>query len=368
GAAGGAPRLGPRPARRPPAAHRGEGPRLWPAARPLPVPAAPRDRGAHVTAAPAMAAAWARLVLLLGLAARGPAPTGAVKMKVVEEPNTFGLNNPFLPQTSRLQPKRDPSPVSGPRHLSSLSGQCFSLVESTYKYELCPFHNATQHEQTFRWNAYSGILGIWHEWEIANSTFTGMWMRDGDSCHARSRQSKVELTCGKSNRLAQVSEPSTCVYTLTLETPLVCHPHSLLVYPALPRALQQRWDQVEQDLSDELITPQGHRKLLRALFEDAGFLRAHEDGKAAQEGGRKGPGFESLERCSQAHEELSREVRRLTGVLAQHGIPYLRSAGVGLTRGHPPAVRTPRSEPGGLSTPADGSREQHTPGARGAVS
>lgn len=23
------------------------------------------------------------------------------------------LNNPFLPQTSRLQPKRDPSPVSG---------------------------------------------------------------------------------------------------------------------------------------------------------------------------------------------------------------------------------------------------------------
>lgn len=28
-----------------------------------------------------------------------------------------------------------------------------------YKYELCPFHNVTQHEQTFRWNAYSGILG-----------------------------------------------------------------------------------------------------------------------------------------------------------------------------------------------------------------
>lgn len=133
-----------------------------------------------------------------------------------------------------------------------------------------------------------------------------MWMRDGDSCHSRSRQSKVqlcrvclgvegggwllthlptkvspqvELTCGKSNRLAHVSEPSTCVYALTFETPLVCHPHSLLgrllepwevgwrgsaesgfswilVYPALPTALQQRWDQVEQDLADELITSQ----------------------------------------------------------------------------------------------------------------
>ena len=38
----------------------------------------------------------------------------------------------------------------------------------------------------------------------------------------------MELTCGKSNRLAHVSEPSTCVYALTFETPLVCHPHSLL--------------------------------------------------------------------------------------------------------------------------------------------
>uniref|UniRef100_A0A7N5KBT1 Uncharacterized protein n=1 Tax=Ailuropoda melanoleuca TaxID=9646 RepID=A0A7N5KBT1_AILME len=60
-----------------------------------------------------MAARLAGVLLLLGLAARGPAPAAAAKMKVVEEPNAFGLNNPFLPQTSRLQPKRDPSPVSG---------------------------------------------------------------------------------------------------------------------------------------------------------------------------------------------------------------------------------------------------------------
>uniref|UniRef100_A0A3Q1GSD1 Uncharacterized protein n=1 Tax=Acanthochromis polyacanthus TaxID=80966 RepID=A0A3Q1GSD1_9TELE len=37
----------------------------------------------------------------------------AGKMKIVEEPNTFGLNNPFLSQGSRLQPKVSPSPVSG---------------------------------------------------------------------------------------------------------------------------------------------------------------------------------------------------------------------------------------------------------------
>ncbi|KAM9210402.1 N-acetylglucosamine-1-phosphotransferase subunit gamma isoform 1-T1 [Dugong dugon] len=287
-----------------------------------------------------MAAVLVCFLLLLEFAARGPGPAGAAKMKVVEEPNTFGLNNPFLPQTSRLQPKRDPSPVSGPGYLLRLSGKCFSLVESTYKYEFCPFHNVTQHEQTFRWNAYSGILGIWHEWEIANSSFVGMWMRDGDSCGSRSRQTKVELTCGKSDRLAQVSEPSTCVYSLTFETPLVCHPHALLggtsaeplplatVYPVLPEALQQRWDQLEQDLVEELITAQGHAKRLRALFEEAGYLRAPEDSDSAwQEGVSWGQVFETLESCSQAHKELSKEVKRLQTLLTQHGIPHAKAAG-----------------------------------------
>lgn len=294
-----------------------------------------------------MAALLAVFLLQLGLAVRGPALTGAAKMKVVEEPNAFGLNNPFLPQTSRLQPKRDPSPLTGPAHLFRLSGKCFSLVESTYKYEFCPFHNVTQHEQTFRWNAYSGVLGIWHEWEITNNTFTGMWMRDGDSCRARSRQSKVELTCGKNHRLAHVSEPSTCVYALTFETPLVCHPHSLLVYPTLPEALQQRWDQVEQDLVDELITPQGYQKLLRELFEDAGYLKAPEENEPTQqEGTTRGLGTDTLENCNKARSELSEEIQRLTGLLNQHGIPH----------GRP--TETSRSEHLAQQLPTDATSEQ----------
>ncbi|XP_061256683.1 N-acetylglucosamine-1-phosphotransferase subunit gamma isoform X2 [Bos javanicus] len=275
-----------------------------------------------------MAARLAGLAVLLGFAARGPAPGGAAKMKVVEEPNTFGLNNPFLPQTSRLQPKRDPSPVSGPAHLSRLSGKCFSLVEST----------------------------IWHEWEITNNTFRGMWMRDGDACQSRSRQSKVELTCGKSNRLAHVSEPSTCVYALTFETPLVCHPHSLLVYPTLPAALQQRWDQLEQDLVDELITAQGYEKSLRAIFEDAGYLKTAEPNEAAQqEGGTKGLRFETLESCQEAHKALSQEIKRLQGVLTQHGVPY----------GKP--TETPSSEHWGPQVPTAGMAEplRGDPGLRG---
>ncbi|KAM8960422.1 18S rRNA aminocarboxypropyltransferase-like [Pelodytes ibericus] len=38
----------------------------------------------------------------------------AVKMKIVEEPNTFGLNNPFLSQINKLQQKTEPSPISEP--------------------------------------------------------------------------------------------------------------------------------------------------------------------------------------------------------------------------------------------------------------
>ncbi|XP_074960609.1 N-acetylglucosamine-1-phosphotransferase subunit gamma isoform X5 [Phalacrocorax aristotelis] len=199
----------------------------------------------------------------------------AGKMKIVEEPNTFGLNNPFLPQTNRLQPKMSPSAISGPAHLFRLAGKCFSFVESTYKYEFCPFHNVTQHEQTFRWNAYSGILGIWHEWEIDNNTFVGMWMREGDSCETKSRQTKVHLVCGKSNKLAYVSEPSTCVYSLTFETPLVCHPHSLLVYPTLPEALQTKWDEAEQFLYDELITDQEYKQLSKEIKKLQDLLSRH---------------------------------------------------------------------------------------------
>ncbi|XP_073411299.1 N-acetylglucosamine-1-phosphotransferase subunit gamma [Dendrobates tinctorius] len=250
----------------------------------------------------------------------------ATKMKIVEEPNTFGLNNPFLSQTNKLQPRTDPSPVSGPPHLFRLAGKCFSFVESTYKYEFCPFHNVTQHEQTFRWNAYSGILGIWQEWEIENNTFTGMWMRSGDSCGNMNRQTKVHLVCGRSNKLSAVSEPSTCVYSMTFETPLVCHPHSLLVYPSLGETMRSRWDEAEQSLYDQLITEQGYKKRLQDIFREAGYLKKSLENKSDERPNQpRSPSFESLAQCSQGHSELSEEIKRLQGILERHGIPYLKN-------------------------------------------
>uniref|UniRef100_A0A1W7RFH1 Putative N-acetylglucosamine-1-phosphotransferase gamma subunit n=1 Tax=Agkistrodon contortrix contortrix TaxID=8713 RepID=A0A1W7RFH1_AGKCO len=242
-------------------------------------------------------------------------------MKVVEEPNSFGLNNPFLPPSNRLQPKAAPSPISGPEHLFKLAGKCFGYVESTYKYEFCPFYNVTQHEQTFRWNAYNGILGIWHEWEIENNTFVGMWMREGDSCETKNRETKVLLVCGKNNRLAQVSEPSTCVYSLTFETPLVCHPHSLLVYPTLPEALQRKWDEVEQLLYEELITKQGYKKMLRVLFEEGSLLKSTRD-KKEKDAQLRHLEFDSVEKCNKEYKRLSNDLQKLSDLLTQHGIAY----------------------------------------------
>ncbi|XP_044035544.1 N-acetylglucosamine-1-phosphotransferase subunit gamma [Siniperca chuatsi] len=248
----------------------------------------------------------------------------AGKMKIVEEPNTFGLNNPFLAQGSRLQPKVIPFPVSGPAHLHQLAGKCFSFTESMYKYEFCPFHNITQHEQSFRWNAYSGILGIWQEWEIVNNTFTGMWMRDGDACGTRNRETKVILVCSASSKLAQVSEPSTCVYSLTFETPLVCHPHSLLVYPTLSEKLQKEWDEAEQARYEGLITEQGYNNLLRDIFEDAGLLKSQKEKIKIKlpEVAADSETHNSLQKCTADFQKQREEIERLRALLTQHNIPF----------------------------------------------
>ncbi|XP_003961500.2 N-acetylglucosamine-1-phosphotransferase subunit gamma isoform X1 [Takifugu rubripes] len=246
----------------------------------------------------------------------------AGKMKIVEEPNAFGLNNPLLSHESRLQPKVNPSPVSGPAHLHPLAGKCFSFTESVYKYEFCPFHNVTQHEQIFRWNAYSGILGIWQEWEITNNTFTGMWMREGDTCGTKNRETKVTLICSTRSKVAQVSEPTTCTYSLTFETPLVCHPHSLLVYPILSERLQSEWDEAEQARYEELITEQGYNNLVKDIFEEAGLLKSQKVKIPLLEATTASDTHTSMHKCSEDLEKQREEIERLRALLIQHNIPF----------------------------------------------
>lgn len=103
------------------------------------------------------------------------------------------------------------------------------------------------------------------------------------------------------------------------------------MYPTLSEALQQRWDQVEQDLADELITLQGYEKLLRVLFEDAGYLKVPGETHPTQlTGGSKVLGLETLDNCRKGHAELLQEVQRLTSLLEQHGIPHTQPTGQSL--------------------------------------
>ncbi|XP_010163568.1 N-acetylglucosamine-1-phosphotransferase subunit gamma, partial [Antrostomus carolinensis] len=132
----------------------------------------------------------------------------------------------------------------------------------------------------------------------------------------------VHLVCGKSNKLAYVSEPSTCVYSLTFETPLVCHPHSLLVYPTLTEALQRKWDEAEQLLYDERITDQGYKKLLKEIFEEAGLLKATEEKEVEKQNKKISLEFETVEKCSKEYKQLSKEIKKLKDLLSQHGIAY----------------------------------------------
>ncbi|XP_030196722.1 N-acetylglucosamine-1-phosphotransferase subunit gamma isoform X1 [Gadus morhua] len=283
---------------------------------------------------------WLYLNLLL-------TPAFAGKMKIVDEPNTFGLNNAILAQGSRLQPRVTPSPVSGPAHLHHLAGKCFSLIESMYKYEFCPFHNVTQHEQSFRWNAYSGILGIWQQWEMVNNSFTGMWMSEGDACASRNRQTKVQLTCGVGSRLAAVSEPSTCVYHLTFETPLVCHPHSLLVYPTLSEPLQKEWDEAEQARYEGLITEQGYNNLLRDIFEDAGLLKSQRVKVKAELPGLPKT-HSSLQECGEDYQKQSEEMKRLRALLTKNNIPFESTGGRPPASSTAPNPQQQRGDPGSL--------------------
>ena len=48
----------------------------------------------------------------------------------------------------------------------------FSTVYS-YFYNLCPFQNITQKEDTNRISGFHGIVGIWSDWIVENGTFTG---------------------------------------------------------------------------------------------------------------------------------------------------------------------------------------------------
>lgn len=252
-----------------------------------------------------------------------------VSMKIVEEPSSYGLNSyNFASHTTddkKLKMRIQPSNFSGPAHLKRLYGKCFSKEMNEYRYELCPFFNVTQHEQSYRWNPFSGVLGVWQEWEIENNTFTAMEMREGEKCGDIHRTVKVIFVCGDKHDIVNVTEPSTCNYHMRFISPYVCHRDSMLVYPTLSEELQGAWDELEGELYREELTQKGYKKQLRKIFEKAGYYIPQEEKKLLSEQAvqreeeekkEENGQFDTLLKCTEEYRKLKKEIEGLRTLLA----------------------------------------------------
>ena len=65
------------------------------------------------------------------------------------------------------------------------------LMHCSYFYNLCPFQNITQKEDTSRPTGFHGIVGMWSDWIVENGTLTGMLYSKGETCGMVDRQAKV---------------------------------------------------------------------------------------------------------------------------------------------------------------------------------
>lgn len=96
-----------------------------------------------------------------------------------------------------------------------LHGNCYQIQVDKYVYEACPFGSAQQKE-----GGSTTSLGAFSRFE---DNFTSMVFENGQSCwQGPSRSLKLTLSCGISEVLSAVSEPSRCMYTARLTTPTLC--------------------------------------------------------------------------------------------------------------------------------------------------
>ncbi|RLN52174.1 hypothetical protein BBJ28_00012845 [Nothophytophthora sp. Chile5] len=163
-----------------------------------------------------------------------------------------------------------------------LKGGTPNVIPREYVMVLCPFQNVTQTEPSYpRWALAERLtkigadaeeeqeevprpigLGIWNEWldpEQEAADFLRKQRYDhGEPCaNGQERETRVELTCGATNRVVAVDELEMCVYEIHFETPAACD-------PAEERALLKGITQVELLAKQHKETEQadgGHEEL-----------------------------------------------------------------------------------------------------------
>ena len=228
---------------------------------------------------------------------------GMKSMKIVEKPLQLH-NNWNSPASEKLTSSTKPPPFTGPAHLRHLAEtSCYTLTHDEYRYQLCPFRNVTQHEVSSRWNAYSGVLGVWKDWSIVNGSFAALRYHKGERCGSLERSCEVQLRCGDRNNLTAVQEPQRCAYELVFESPLFCV--AMQTYAALKDGFRVRYVHAWQDLADGMLTRKGVDRKLAELYRDAGFVTTAV--VTATAGGR----FENLATCQKEYLKLLSRVTEL---------------------------------------------------------
>ncbi|RLN59994.1 hypothetical protein BBJ28_00001360 [Nothophytophthora sp. Chile5] len=148
-----------------------------------------------------------------------------------------------------------------------LKGGTPNVIPREYVMVLCPFQNVTQTEPSYpRWALAERLtkigadadadeekeqeevprpigLGIWNEWLDPDEEAAGFLRKQrydhGEPCaNGQERETRVELTCGATNRVVAVDELEMCVYEIRFETPAACDPSE-------ERALLEEVTQVE---------------------------------------------------------------------------------------------------------------------------
>uniref|UniRef100_A0AAV1T8E4 Glucosidase 2 subunit beta n=1 Tax=Peronospora matthiolae TaxID=2874970 RepID=A0AAV1T8E4_9STRA len=130
----------------------------------------------------------------------------------------------------------------------ALKGGTPNVIPRTYEVVLCPFQNISQAEPSYvQWmkeerrtkgvaaavdesekeeedgNPRPIILGIWNEWQDTVGFTHVQSYNHGEHCNnGKERQTRVELSCGATNRVVSVEEREMCVYEIRFETPAAC--------------------------------------------------------------------------------------------------------------------------------------------------